>query len=317
MNSFRILSIDGGGMKGLFSLAFLSTIEEIIKSKISNYFDLIVGTSTGGIIALGIGLGFTTEQILDLYSKHGTQIFPREKISSAYRSFNNLFHPKYNNKKFESILIDFFNKYNLGNSKNRLVIPSFNPATGDVYLFKTAHHIRFVQDYKLAAWKVARATSAAPTFFSSQKIGIATDLIDGGLWANNPSIVAITEAIGILEQKIEDIALLSIGQTNSSISINKSTRKSGGIIQWLYAASPNLFMHLQLLVAHKQASHLLAKGIYYRIDPGTFPSSIPLDHPGKALDLIPYGEQAARFFFPRLEKSFFSSYVRTFEPLYK
>lgn len=153
-------------MKGLFSAAFLASIESFTGKSLVDHFDLIAGTSTGGIIALSLGLGISARDILDFYLTEGHRIFPTSSVPQSIRLVSHLFRPKYRVGPLEIVLKRHFGESRLGDSRTRLVIPSFNPATGDVYLYKTAHHSRLREDYKELAWKVARGTSAAPSFFS-------------------------------------------------------------------------------------------------------------------------------------------------------
>src|SRR5208283_110292 len=109
---FRILSIDGGGMKGVFPASFLATIEKTIEGPIGEYFDLIAGTSTGGILALGLGLGFQASELLELYRGRGNAIFPpsiNERIRHWLRSRN-----RYSPEPLRAALTDVFGQKLLG-----------------------------------------------------------------------------------------------------------------------------------------------------------------------------------------------------------
>ena len=130
----RILSIDGGGIKGVFPAAFLATIEQSVGGNIADYFDLIVGTSTGGIIALGLGMGLTAGEILRFYETHGPSIFGGNCFLRGLRSW---FRAKYDRQPLESALIEVFGERRLGESRKRLVIPSLNSETGEVHVWKT------------------------------------------------------------------------------------------------------------------------------------------------------------------------------------
>lgn len=316
MSRFQILSIDGGGMKGIFSAAFFAAIENLTGKRIVDHYNLIVGTSTGGITALCLGIGMPACDILGLYRNEGELIFPGGAFQRFIGVAKLVYKPKYDPMPLETTLKKHLKDSRLGESITRLVIPCFNPATGDVYLYKTAHHPRLRDDYKKPMWEIARATSAAPSYFRSHKIGFHTDLVDGGLWANNPSMVALTEAIGMLQQAPENIAMLSIGTALSRVSIGQRTREAGGLVRWGWAVSTKLFMHLQAIVAHNQASQILERGYYLRIDPSTFPGTIPMDHPKKAIDLISFGEQAARNNRSSLEQMFFDEPAEPFIPEY-
>src|SRR5260221_14348328 len=117
----RILTIDGGGIKGVFPAAFLATLEDEIGKPIADYFDLIAGTSTGGIIAIGLGLGMTAKELLHLYRETGGRIFRRRRFGA--RAIG-LFRAKYTNAALRTALVGAFGERYLGESKTRLLIPS-------------------------------------------------------------------------------------------------------------------------------------------------------------------------------------------------
>src|SRR3989442_5590388 len=157
---FQILSLDGGGIKGLFSAAVLAKLEEDLNTNITDHFDLIVGTSTGGIIALGLGLGMKPQEIVQFYVESGPQIF-RDRLGLS--KFKHWLSCKFPQHPLRTALQKCFGDRPLADSKKRLVIASYNCGADDIYLFKTPHHERLRRDYKVPMWKVALATSAAPT----------------------------------------------------------------------------------------------------------------------------------------------------------
>ncbi|MDQ3688093.1 MAG: patatin-like phospholipase family protein, partial [Acidobacteriota bacterium] len=169
---------------------------------IGDYFDLIAGTSTGGIIALGFGLGFSAEELSQFYAELGSQIFSGKRWRLALRQVR---RAKYTQESLRRALESKFAGKKIGDSKTRLVIPSMNVDTGKVYIFKTAHHPHLETDYKKEALEAALATTAAPTFFPAHLADSGVPLIDGGMWANNPVGLAVVEAIGILGWSKEDL----------------------------------------------------------------------------------------------------------------
>src|SRR5262245_43252264 len=128
----KILSIDGGGIKGVFPASFLASIEDILGESPADYFDLIVGTSTGGIIAIGLGLGLRAKDILSFYEKNGSDVFSGNVYANWFRQW---VRPKYSNKPLKDVLTAIFGDRKLGQSKNRLVIPGLNLDTGEVYIY--------------------------------------------------------------------------------------------------------------------------------------------------------------------------------------
>src|SRR2546426_3847238 len=159
---FQIMSFDGGGIKGLFSAAVLAKLEDDLSTDISGHFDLIVGTSTGGIIALGLGLGMKPREIVQFYMEKGPKIFGS---SLGLRRISHWFCRKFDQTPLRNALQECFKDKRLADSKKRLVITSYNLGADDIYLFKTPHHKRLKRDYKVPMWEIALATSAAPTYF--------------------------------------------------------------------------------------------------------------------------------------------------------
>ena len=162
----RVLSIDGGGIKGVFPISFLSCVEDAISDNVVNYFDLIVGTSTGGIIALALGLGFAAREILEFYELLGSRVFAG---SGLLRAIKQIGLSKYDSTPLRRALESKFRDRRLGESITRLVIPATNLETGEVHIYKTAHHQRFERDYRERAVDVALATASAPTFFPTHR----------------------------------------------------------------------------------------------------------------------------------------------------
>lgn len=224
----RILSIDGGGIKGVFPAAFLASIEQNLGRSVTRHFDLIAGTSTGGIIALGLGLGLSASDILGFYEQHGPTIFYGNKWLNKAKQ---VVGAKYSNNALKNALETTFQDKRLGESSTRLVIPAMNPIDGQVHIFKTAHHEHLREDYKCLAVDVALGTSAAPTFFPVHTTEGGVPLLDGGLWANNPVGFAVVEAIGMLKWPAEEISVLSIGCTSEPLDLIWGKR-SPGLVYW-------------------------------------------------------------------------------------
>ena len=312
---FKILSIDGGGIKGTFVASFLAELEKkYCKSgeNAASYFDLIVGTSTGGILALGLGLGMKATDILNFYQEYGPQIFPQTNnhVKKFLKCLRNKFKVKYDRTPLEIALKHIFQERKLGEAITRLVIPSFDLQTGEVHLHKTAHHERLQHDYNEFAYDVALATSAAPTYFPTYFLR-NIPLIDGGIWANDPALVAITEAQTLLEQNVDDISMLSIGCTQEPLNISSSTKSEFG---WACHIS-DLFTRAQMSAASGSAQLLLSER-YMRISPTVPNGKFSLDGSQCINELISLGETEARKASPKV-KHFFETKIKPFEPFYR
>lgn len=298
----RILCIDGGGIKGVFPASLLATVEDAIGSPVSKSFDLIVGTSTGGIVAVGLGLGFSAKQMLAFYENFGPRIF---SANSHLGWLRRLFRAKYSPAALQAALQDVFGNRLIGESTTRLVIPSFNIETGEVHVWKTAHHPRLERDYKHRAVDVALSTAAAPTYFPTYLTNSGIPLIDGGVWANNPVAIAMVEAMGILKWDPASIQILSLGCTTPPLTVNWGRNHSLGIVGWSRKVV-DVFMTAQSVSAIGMVQHLLAdRSQLTRISPVVGTGRFDLDK----LDGIPVlrglGDFEARKALPKLRERFF------------
>src|SRR5438128_1762959 len=176
MSRFRILSIDGGGIKGVFPASFLAEIENALAlESVGPYFDLIAGTSVGGIVALGLGLGLSANEILAFLIKLGPDIFPPGNRTTLRLLLG---VDRYKPHALRQALTRVFGTKTLADSKVRLLIPSFDARKADIHIYKTAHSKRLMMDYKVEAVDVAMATAAAPTYFPSYDSVQHVTLID-------------------------------------------------------------------------------------------------------------------------------------------
>lgn len=261
ISRFQILSLDGGGIKGLFSAAVLAHFEEDLNIRIVDHFDLIAGTSTGGIIALALASGMRPKEIVEFYVAHGPYIFPRQRLGWLKHFMRHKFCPS----NLEESVKECFGEKLVGDLKKRVVIPSYNLGEDEVYLFKTPHHERLRRDYKVPVWQVAMATSAAPTYFTAFSAMNRIRLVDGGVWANNPCLVAIAEAVSMLNVPLGSIRLLSLGTTDE-LKGRPNSLDCGGKWQWREEGI-NIVLRGQSIGANTQAQHLLGKENVLRIDP--------------------------------------------------
>lgn len=183
---FRILSLDGGGIKGIFPAAALAELERLYLggAPIGDYFELIAGVSTGGILALGMGLGIPASELLELYLRRGGQIFPPG--ARWRRAALRMLRPAYRRGPLDAVLWEVLGDWKLRDSRARLCIPALDGRYGgEAYIFKTPHHPDFRQDGDAPMRRVAAATSAAPTYFPLVQRG-GYIFADGGVWAKTP-----------------------------------------------------------------------------------------------------------------------------------
>lgn len=309
MSKFRILSIDGGGLKGVFPAAFLATIEQNLPNPIHRYFDLITGTSTGGIIALGLGFGLTATQLVQFYVDQGPKIFPPRR-RKAWLKANELFKPRYDGKALRSALTAVFGSTKLGEIPARLLIPTLNAASGHIHIYKTPYHTRLEMDHKVSVVDVALATSAAPTYLPVHLSPEGVPFLDGGLWANNPTGMAVVDAISMLDATRNNIEVLSLGCTRVPQNFAKLR---GGKAAWASEAL-NAAMSGQSFASMGTAFQLIGHEHVVRINPETEPKRYELDAIDHVEELKGLGYAEARNAIPRLRPRFFSEVAQPYEP---
>ena len=232
---FRILSIDGGGIRGILPLAVLSRLEaEHLRGRsIADYFDLIAGTSTGGIIALGLARGLTATEILDIYIRRGGEVFPDyNPVSQRLLGALQILVNRCNTAALHKLIDEIVGQQQLWESRNRLCIPAAETRHFEPFIFKTPHHKDYRKDWCEPMTHVAKTTSAAPAHFKPVKGENGYEFIDGGIWANNPVMVAVSDALACFEIRREQVKVLSLGCGQTRYEMSWARRVLGGLFTW-------------------------------------------------------------------------------------
>ena len=261
----QVLALDGGGLRGIFTAATLAAWEEDFDTSIADHFDLVVGTSTGGIIALALGLGLSPAEILSVYVDHRDRIFPSARRTRT-RLWRRLRRPRYSTVELRAVLQDCFGDQILGDSRVRLAIPSYDLAADHVHLFRTPHHQDLRRDWRVPVTEVALATTAAPTFLPACQMA-AHRLIDGGVWANNPTLVGVAECFDRLGGERGRIRVLSVG-TTSEIRERRAALDNGGLLAWR-SDGLDVMLRGQCLAATNHAQLILGRHNVVRVDVAT------------------------------------------------
>ena len=307
----HVLAIDGGGVRGVLPASFLAAVDEQIHGDVVDYFDLIVGTSTGGIIALGLGAGLTPAEIRDFYLERGPRIFSG---ISLIRRARHLATAKYDQQQLWTELDDVLGDRKLGESKTRLVIPSMDVDSGKVHLWKTAHHQRFVQDYMARMVDVAMATAAAPTHFQAFLTDAGVPLVDGGVFANNPAGLAAVEAIGVLGWARDDVAILSLGCGAEALDVRTRGWWRSGLVGLARKLS-SVLLKAQSDASCGMAIHLLTdRANFVRISPELPSGRYGLDVTKELDSLAARGATAARHALQDVKPKFFAHTAQPFVP---
>jgi len=277
----KILSVDGGGVRGVIPTLILSAIEERLEKKnsIHHCFDIMAGTSTGALIVLALNVKdekglpkYYLTDIMDLYETLSNQVFARS-WAKWFTSLGGWRTAKYDSEVLEGFLARFFLDAKLSETFKKVLVPAFNLTSHKMHFFRTTQARLFpLKDYFLK--DIARATSAAPTYFEAAHLynhrqTYNAYFIDGGVGINNPTISAIVHAIELYGRN-SIFFVLSIGTGSSKFSFEDNVKvlkmpiKSMGKIDWA-PQIVNVLMDSVSDVTHYQASVGLPPRYYYRL----------------------------------------------------
>ena len=261
-DTFHILALDGGGTRGIYTAQLLAKIEQTFGTPIKTRFDLIAGTSTGAIIAGAAVSDIPMTDIVELFETETPYIFRKRWYRIP------LFLSKYPNQKLAQIIAKYLPATPLGEIASPLMITSSEIAKSEVHIFRSNYGSR---DSEIAPTSkdvnlrdAILASCAAPTFFAPKSVDNFL-LADGGLWANNPSTVAFTEALSVFGKEAQEVRMLSIG-TGHSVNMYRNRRGWGFITGWGGAKLTSYVMTLQSQASANTAK-LLLKENYLRINP--------------------------------------------------
>lgn len=238
----NILSIDGGGIRGVLSAEILIYVEkklsELYKKdiKLSDHFDYVAGTSTGGILGALYCFPdengkpkYSAKEASDLYMDYGSHIFKKE--FRWFYTFNGLFGPRYRPNNIESLFETYFKDIRIKNATSDLMLPSIDTTQRDIYFFKS-YKAELNEPHNIMFREAVRSTSAAPTYFRPNHLiidGVDRSLIDGGMGVNNPTVSAYIEAKKIYTN-VEKINVLSIGTGPLEMPFLYKVAKKWGVL---------------------------------------------------------------------------------------
>ena len=259
---FHILALDGGGARGIYSAQVLSGLEQTLGTPVGKCFDLIAGASTGSIIAGAAAIGVPMTEIVQLFEKEAPRVFQKKWPGSFHA------RSKYSRHRLEEVIRNCVSNLTLGEVSNPLMIMASNISTGEVHVFKSRYlkdlGEPYVRDGDVPLSDAILASCAAPTYFDPVTVGSSL-LADGGLWANNPSIMALTEAVSKFGRSLEDVHVFSIGTGHSS-NLYSQSRHWGLLTGWGREKLVSYFLDLQSQASTNMAKLLLADR-YLRLDP--------------------------------------------------
>jgi patatin-like phospholipase/acyl hydrolase len=233
---YCVLSIDGGGVRGIIPARLLKEIEVRTGKQIPDLFDLALGTSTGGLIAIASACDFNSDDMIDLYQNSSAKIFPYSAMR-AISTLGGLEGPKYDREALDTLLEEYFGDKLLSEANFPICVTSYNLDTAGPEIWSSQDVKKGLSaDAKLK--DLAGATSAAPTYFAPKEFqdcnGVVHHAIDGGMFLNNPQILAIGEILKHNpEISREDILVISIGTGNVELKWDVEALKDAGILGWV------------------------------------------------------------------------------------
>jgi len=258
----RVLSIDGGGIRGIIPALVLAELETRTDRRVHELFDLIAGTSTGGILACALCAPdpLPAEELVALYEEEGPNIFDRS-VWDRIRSGEGLLDEKYPSAALDAALERFLSGKRLSEAKPDLIIPAYNMTEPGPYFFKTrkARESPAEEDFPLSV--VARATSSAPTYFEPLALG-GQALVDGGVFAVNPAMSAFAEVMRF--QPTADVRLVSMGTGQRTRKRAFDEVKDWGLVEWARPILEVVFDGVSDAVDY-QLKHALEDGRYWRL----------------------------------------------------
>ena len=267
--SFQVLSLSGGGYLGLYTITILDELERRIDRPIASCFNLLAGTSVGGIIALGLALERPVNEIKSAFEEDGTEIFsdrpaPNGWLKEKFDFMRSFVFPKYHDIALRKTIEKVVGKdTKIGDLIHPVIVPAVNLTKGKPQIFKTAHHQDFKLDHRLRIVDVALATSAAPTYFPLAEVGDEL-FADGGLFANSPDMLALHEAEHFFRVPTNQIHMLSVGTTTTQFSFSHTRGRRLGVMGWGHQLAQTLLSSQQMDVNYIM-EHTLGNR-YVRVD---------------------------------------------------
>ncbi len=246
-NHVAVLAVDGGGIRGLIPARVLAALEHRAGMPACRLFDLVAGTSTGGIIALGLTRPgdagkprYAAADILELYRSRGPEIF-RRSLGHAVLTLGGLVGPKYSGDALEHVLRDYFGATRLHEALTSVLVTSYDTAGATPYFFKSYRQAspagsRGPDDHLM--WQAARATAAAPTYFPPFRLaptdpaGAERSLVDGGVFAMNPAMCALADAYKMVPGSNRGTLVVSLGTGNDDLRLPYDAVRRRGLLSW-------------------------------------------------------------------------------------
>lgn len=288
MPTFNILVIDGGGLRGIIPIRILEKVEELTGKKIQESFDMLAGTSTGGLIASCMTLRdeqntntakYNLQQIADIYITKGKIIFPvKSGIGKFIHKISNLYSPAFSPSGIDSVLKQYITNQTIKDALRPILISTYDLNGNRPVFFKSSE--AFTDETANAKiYDVCRATSAAPTYLPAYSFlykGKTLTGIDGGVYVNNATMAAIAEISkygnkGYYKKRdgsdvmFDDIRVLSLGTGSYNGTITETEATSWGELQWIQQITDIMMKGVNQTTDY-EGSEMLDPGNYLRLN---------------------------------------------------
>ena len=262
-NDFFILALDGGGTRGVYAAQLLANIENSLGHKTGECFDLVAGTSTGSIVASAVATGIEMEEIVRLFECTAKEIFNRK---GSHRGW---FKSKYSKEQLTNAIMEYLPQVTLGEIDTPLMITGSDTSTGKARVFKSRYLEKLGEPYEmdrcLPLHNVILASCSAPMYFDPTDVD-GHLIADGGLWANNPSIASLSEALSKFKKDVTRIKVLSVGTGQNTNGIYTRSRDWGILNGWRGRKLISFLFDLQSQASTNMAGLILGEN-YLRFDP--------------------------------------------------
>ncbi|MFO1211134.1 MAG: CBASS cGAMP-activated phospholipase [Paenacidovorax caeni] len=269
-SEFRILALSGGGYLGLYAAVVLAELEARVGEPLGRRFDLIAGTSVGGLLSMALAFEVPMAELVKLFLERGEEVFssrrlPTGAVTRLLDLSRSVMGPKYTGEALRKELTRHFGKRTLGDALHAVVVPAVDVTRNVRKVFKTPHAQASLGDAGLSAVDVTLATCAAPAFFPCVKVGDKL-YADGGLFAVAPDQVALHEAELFMGAKPSKVRMLSVGTATMGYQPTEKPEADVGAVGWLTDGRLILTMisvqqqHVQAIMEGNLA------GCYMRLD---------------------------------------------------
>lgn len=229
--TYHVLALSGGGYRGLYTATVLAELEAALGRPIASHFDLICGTSAGGLLGLGLAAEIPAAELKTLFEKHGNRIFGCRTLWRRLVGF--WWQAKHSSDGLQAVLNERFGDATIGNLKHRVLVPAVNYSTGRGQFFKTPHHPTFELDHRMRLVDVALATAAAPVYFplARNERGV---FADGGLVGNAPGFFGLHEVRTFLAPDVPNVRIrvLAIGTMTIGATLRGDANLDRGFGRW-------------------------------------------------------------------------------------